>query len=231
MKRGSDSSESVDGPSIALVAADPVVCSRVSYYRAEHSISARLTTFDSVAALVSAIIGELPGNTKHLPDLAVMPAAAIPELPRIGVIPVLPKILYGDVSFLPAAFLYGAFDYLRDPWGPEELWLRSERLVAGLILRFPWGELRAGWRSVSGPRGSITLAIPEYALLRALSRFPREAVSRDELAVAISGRGIDQSRAVDVHISRLRAKLRRIVPPGVPEVILTVRGEGYALAE
>ncbi|MDR2347427.1 MAG: winged helix-turn-helix domain-containing protein, partial [Bifidobacteriaceae bacterium] len=65
----------------------------------------------------------------------------------------------------------------------------------------------------------------EFELLAELAAAPGEPVSRDRLLAAGDGGREPQlgSRAVDVHISHLREKL------GLPGVIATVRGRGYAL--
>ena len=74
----------------------------------------------------------------------------------------------------------------------------------------------------------VQLSAGEFGLLRAFVERPERVLSRDqllEIAFAVDTDAFD--RAVDVQVSRLRRKLER---PNAPELIRTVRGEGYLLA-
>jgi DNA-binding response OmpR family regulator len=67
----------------------------------------------------------------------------------------------------------------------------------------------------------------ESALLKYLAANPHRAVSRDEILTCVWGldpRGIE-TRTIDMHIARLREKLRD--KSDKPATILTVRGKGY----
>ncbi len=71
----------------------------------------------------------------------------------------------------------------------------------------------------------------EVELLRYLAAHAGRAVSRDELLSRVwrlNPRGVAETRTIDMHVARLREKLRS--DPDAPEVILTVRGKGYMLA-
>ncbi|WP_115727505.1 winged helix-turn-helix domain-containing protein [Actinomyces culturomici] len=79
-----------------------------------------------------------------------------------------------------------------------------------------------GTLDIHGDR--VRLCAKELDLLSHLARNADRAVSRDELFSTVwqgSGLGSD-SRTVDAHIRRLRKKLE-----GAPDLISTVRGEGY----
>jgi DNA-binding response OmpR family regulator len=70
----------------------------------------------------------------------------------------------------------------------------------------------------------------EMELLAYLARNRGRAISRDEILSRvwrIEPRGAD-TRTIDMHIVRLREKLRD--DPTHPQVILTVRGKGYMFA-
>ena len=57
------------------------------------------------------------------------------------------------------------------------------------------------------------------------------AISRDELLLRvwqISPRGLP-TRTIDMHVTRLREKLRD--DPAEPRIVLTVRGKGYMIGE
>ena len=67
-------------------------------------------------------------------------------------------------------------------------------------------------------------------LLRYLAQNSGRAISRDELLAnvwQIDARGVT-TRTIDMHVARLREKLRDIGDE--PRVLLTVRGKGYMLA-
>ena len=70
----------------------------------------------------------------------------------------------------------------------------------------------------------LAITATEFALLSLLLQNQDRVLSRDEIMREL--RGIDAdiySRAIDVLVSRLRQKLKR------PELIRTVRGQGYQL--
>lgn len=69
----------------------------------------------------------------------------------------------------------------------------------------------------------------EYRLLRTLLDHPNRVLNRDQLTELIHGREAEAyDRAIDVQVSRLRQRLRD--DSREPQLIKTVRGEGYVLA-
>jgi len=75
------------------------------------------------------------------------------------------------------------------------------------------------------------LSEKEVELLGYLARNRGRAISRDEILQRvwrIEPRGMD-TRTIDMHIARLREKLRD--DPAEPGIILTVRGKGYMFRE
>jgi DNA-binding response OmpR family regulator len=85
-------------------------------------------------------------------------------------------------------------------------------------------------RSVTVAGQSVHLTPTENRLLTALATEPERVFSRDELAGVLWGYdSLGESRAVDVHIRRLRAKLEPFGTAAPP--IVTVRGFGYKLGE
>jgi len=73
---------------------------------------------------------------------------------------------------------------------------------------------------------SIQLTRLEFDLLVALAREPGRVFSRDALLSEVWGyRHSTDTRLVNVHIQRLRAKIEK--DPEHPEIVLTVRGVGY----
>jgi two-component system response regulator RegX3 len=74
----------------------------------------------------------------------------------------------------------------------------------------------------------VPLTPSEYRLLAGLMSRPDDVLTREELAQVMWGQSdAGTSRAIDVHIRRLRAKLGTYQVPAPP--IVTVRGLGYRL--
>ena len=73
---------------------------------------------------------------------------------------------------------------------------------------------------------SIPLTRLEFDLLVALAREPGRVFTRDALLGEVWGyRHSTDTRLVNVHIQRLRAKIEK--DPEHPEIVITVRGVGY----
>jgi DNA-binding response OmpR family regulator len=71
----------------------------------------------------------------------------------------------------------------------------------------------------------LDLSRLEFDLLIFLGRHPRQVFSRTQLLAQVWGHTHTTNRTVDVHVSRLRTKLDD------PEVVTTVYGMGYRLAD
>ncbi len=73
------------------------------------------------------------------------------------------------------------------------------------------------------------LSETESALLSFLVAHRQRAVSREELLTRLWGIGPQglETRTVDMHIARLRSKLRDPAGRKTPEAIMTVRAQGY----
>ena len=78
--------------------------------------------------------------------------------------------------------------------------------------------------SATGRRSTLTPL--EFDLLVALARKPWQVFTREVLLEQVWGyRHAADTRLVNVHVQRLRAKIER--DPERPEIVVTVRGVGY----
>jgi two-component system response regulator MtrA len=72
----------------------------------------------------------------------------------------------------------------------------------------------------------VALTPLEFDLLVCLARKPGQVFSREALLQEVWGyRHAADTRLVNVHVQRLRAKIER--DPERPDIVLTVRGVGY----
>lgn len=162
------------------------------------------------------------------------------ELRAKSRIPILMLTARGDELDRIIGLEMGADDYLPKPFHPRELLARIRsilRRVQELADEGPARELRFnGWTLDLGARhlvGADGVAVPlssgEFRLLQALAENANRVMSRDRLMDVLSGREAGPfDRSVDVMISRLR---RRLGDDGrEPEIIKTVRNEGYLFA-
>jgi two-component system, OmpR family, phosphate regulon response regulator OmpR len=158
---------------------------------------------------------------------------ATPELAAISIVMLTAR---GDDVDKVVGLELGADDYLAKPFNPRELLARiravlrrSAQASAGRP-RFRTGQLEIDFDArevvVDGKR--VVLTHHEFELLAVLARAAGRVLSREQVLDALKGQEYEAfDRSIDVHVSKLRAKIER--DPKAPRYIKTVRGVGYAL--
>jgi two-component system OmpR family response regulator len=150
-------------------------------------------------------------------------------------VPVLFLSALGELEDRVSGLRAGADDYLVKPYALSELVARVEALGrrkekdtgVETILRVGDLEMNLITRQVKRQTTVIDLQPREFQLLEFLMRHAGQSVTRTMLLEKVWAYHFDpQTNVIDVHISRLRAKLDK----GFDRAMLhTVRGEGYQL--
>ena len=138
----------------------------------------------------------------------------------------------GETGDVVAGLEAGADDYMVKPFNPQELLarlkvrLRRSGAVTSGGLRIGNVEIDQISHTILRNNEVIPLTRLEFDLLVALAKEPGRVFTREALLSEVWGyRPATDTRLVNVHIQRLRAKVEN--DPENPEIILTVRGVGY----
>nr|QQP22330.1 OmpR-like protein [Cryptophyta sp. CCMP2293] len=186
---------------------------------------------------------------EELPNLVILDVM-MPKLDGYGVcqeirkdsdVPIIMLTALGDLADRITGLELGADDYGGSPFSPKELEARIRSVlkrvaklttIVGLplsgVIRFSFLQVDLNKRQVYKNETRIRLTGMEFSLLELLVSRSGQAFSRADILQEVWGytpeRHVD-TRVVDVHISRLRAKLES--DPSNPDLILTARGTGY----
>ncbi|MGE0549515.1 MAG: response regulator transcription factor [Kofleriaceae bacterium] len=153
-------------------------------------------------------------------------------------VPILMVTARGEEADRVLGLEVGADDYVTKPFSPRELLARIRATVrrvrgqAGPTQQ----SIQVGGLVLDPQRMTVTLdgnpidvTAYEFAILRALAQRPGRVLSREQLLDLAKGSAdLSFDRSIDVHVSRLRAKLGD--DSRSPKILKTVRGIGYLLA-
>lgn len=162
------------------------------------------------------------------------------EIRAVSRVPVIMLTAKGEEADRVIGLELGADDYLPKPFSPRELLARMKavlrRLEPGVK---PTTEESEGLRVEAGnlvldkarqtllmEGKEVPLSSTEYRVLRVLMENPNRVLSRDQIMTLAQGKDFMAfDRSIDVHISKLRAKLES--DPRSPKRIKTIWGSGY----
>ena len=227
----------VSRPAALLVEDDARLASMVAEYLGRHEVDVTVVV-DGERGLAALRRGHfdvvlldvmLPG----IDGLEV--CRRIRATPEWRALPVLMLTARGEDVDKIVGLELGADDYLAKPFKPRELLARLRAVLRrgaadAPRTRFTAGRLTVDFdaREVELDGRRVVLTHHEFELLAALARAGGRVLSREQLMDALKGQEYEAfDRSIDVHVSKLRAKLEK--DPRAPRYIKTVRGVGYAL--
>jgi two-component system response regulator MtrA len=147
-------------------------------------------------------------------------------------VPIIMLTAKSDTVDVVAGLESGADDYVAKPFKPKELVarvrarLRMSEPAAPEVLHVADVMIDVPGHNVTRAGKPVSLTPLEFDLLVALARKPWQVFSREQLLEEVWGyRHAADTRLVNVHVQRLRAKIER--DPEKPDIVVTVRGVGY----
>jgi two-component system, OmpR family, phosphate regulon response regulator OmpR len=194
--------------------------------------------------------GEAVLNTirKESPELVILDVMlpkkdgleVLKEIRAASKVPVIMLTAKGEEADRVVGLELGADDYLPKPFSPRELLARIKAVLRRLEpgIKPAAGE-REGQRVEAGnllldkarqillmEGKEVALSFTEYRVLKVLMENPNRVLSRDQIMTLAQGKDFMAfDRSIDVHISKLRAKLES--DPRSPKRIKTIWGSGY----
>ncbi|AGT04745.1 two-component system, transcriptional response regulator involved in cell wall metabolism and osmoregulation [Corynebacterium glutamicum MB001] len=194
--------------------------------------------FDTVAVTDGALAVETA--SREQPDLILLDLM-LPGMNGIDIcrlirqessVPIIMLTAKTDTVDVVLGLESGADDYVNKPFKAKELVARIRARLRATVDE-PSEIIEVGDLSIDVPAhtvkrngAEISLTPLEFDLLLELARKPQQVFTREELLGKVWGyRHASDTRLVNVHVQRLRAKIEK--DPENPQIVLTVRGVGY----
>jgi two-component system phosphate regulon response regulator OmpR len=194
----------------------------------------------------------LPTIEKISPDIVIldvmMPGIGgldvLKEINRKYTLPVIMLTAKGEETDRIIGLELGADDYIPKPFNPRELLARMRAVMRRIpsegedaadknnnrIIKAGGLVLDKAKQTVAMGEKEMDLSSTEYKIMEVLMKNPNTVMSRDEIMSIARGRDFMAfDRSIDVHISKLRAKLE--TDPRYPKLIKTVWGAGYMFVD
>lgn len=157
-------------------------------------------------------------------------------------IPVIMLTAKGEDTDRIVGLELGADDYLSKPFNPRELLARIKAIFRRqaadsgqqnkeeLVIRSGNLLLNRAAHTVQIDDTIIDLSTTEFKMLEVLMKHPNTVLSRDQIMTMAHGRDFMVfDRTIDIHISKLRAKIE--TDPANPRKIKTIWGTGYMFVD
>ena len=166
------------------------------------------------------------------------------DIRRESKVPIIMLTAKGEDADRIVGLEMGADDYLPKPFNPRELLARIKAVMRRIApdeeresegdegIRISAGSLvlNKAKQTVLVEGNEMELSSTEFKILKALMERPNTILSRDQLMTLARGRDFMAfDRSIDVHISKLRAKVE--TDPGSPKRIKTIWGTGYMFVD
>ena len=183
----------------------------------------------------------VPAFREHEPDLILLDLM-LPGMNGVDIcrtirresaVPIVMLTAKTDTVDVVLGLESGADDYITKPFKPKELIARIRARLRRTDSAEP-ETLEAADLSIDVPEHTVrrtdgtelNLTPLEFDLLLEMARHPGQVHTRESLLESVWGyRNASDTRLVNVHVQRLRAKIEH--DPEDPQIVLTVRGVGY----
>ena len=201
------------------------------------AMSTRILVVDDDASLAE-MIGIMLEAESYTPTLCHDGAKALDAFHEVSEsdVPIIMLTARTDTQDVVAGLEAGADDYVTKPFKSKELLARVStrlrRTNPGAAEHVRAGDLDIDVAGHQVKRGEsvISLTPLEFELLVTLARSPWKVFTREELLSQVWGyQHPADTRLVNVHVQRLRAKIEK--DPERPSIVVTVRGVGYRVGE
>lgn len=196
----------------------------------------KATTGEEALELTEKKLSDLIILDLMLPDLDGLEVCKILKRnTKTALIPIIMLTAKGEESDIIVGLELGADDYITKPFSPKVLIVRvkavlrrvEEKLRLKEVIQIEDFTIDISRHKVTLKGKPIELTKTEFNLLKCLALNPGRIFTRDQLLGRAWGEGtMIVDRAVDVHIRRLRKKLKT-----ASKLIVTIRGIGYKFKE